>query len=98
MFLLCSHVYTEDLFHLGRERFLHIFLDTSQEEGLEDFVKTLITVIPSFPVLILKILPGIKPAVADTDSTRHSSRPALLQYHIKRLNWDVLVWHEEVQQ
>lgn len=62
LFLLCSHVYSEYLFHLGRERFFHIFLDTSQEEWLEDFVKTLITVISPFSMLILKILPGIKPA------------------------------------
>lgn len=107
LFLLCSHVHTEDLFHLGGERFFHVFLNTSQKEGLEDFVKTLITVISSFPVRIVKILPGSKPVVHDIDNKRHSSpagtqtrcrSPAFLQYHVKGLSQDVLVRHEKVQQ
>lgn len=97
LLLLCGHVYTEDLFHLGRKRFFHIFLDTSQKERLKDLVKTLITIIPSFPVYILKILPGIKPAVHN-GYKRHSCLGALAQYHIKHRNRDILVRHEEVQQ
>lgn len=65
LFLLRRHVYTEDLFHFGRERFFHVFLDTSEQERLEDFVEALVTIVPSFPVFVLKVLPGIKPAVHD---------------------------------
>lgn len=105
MFLLCSHVDAEDLLHLGRERFFHIFLDSPQEEGLEDFVKTLITIFPSFPVFILKILPGMKPAVRNEDKKKRFSNLKLMAFstfcawhHIKCLTPDVLVRHEEVQQ
>lgn len=66
LFLLCSHVYTKDLFYLGRQWFLYILFDTSQKEGLEDFVKTLITIFPTFPMFILKIFPGVKPVVRIT--------------------------------
>ena len=59
LFLLRRHVYTEDLLHLSRQGFFHIFLDTSEKERLKDFVKTLITVLPPFPMLIFKILPII---------------------------------------
>lgn len=61
MFLLCRHIYAEDLLHLSRQRFFYIFLDASEKERLEDFVQTLITVFPSFPMFIFKILPRIKP-------------------------------------
>lgn len=70
LLLLRSHVHTQDLLHLGGKRLLHIFLDASQQEGLKDFVETLITIIPSFPVFILKILPRIKPAVHKRYQTR----------------------------
>lgn len=96
LLLLCTHVYTEDLFHLGRKRLFHIFFDTSQEEGLQDFVETLITIISSFSMVIFKVLPGIKPA--ERDSKYHSWQTAVAQYHIKYLNRDILVWHKEVQQ
>lgn len=82
LLLLCRHIYTEDLFHLGRKRFFHILFDTSQKEGLKDFVKTLITIIPSFPVFILKIFPGVKPAVPNRDNKCHSYLAVLAQYHI----------------
>lgn len=70
LFLLGTHLYTEDLFHLGGQRFFHIFLDTSEEEGLKDFVKALISIFSAFPMLVLKILPGLKPAV---DKRRNSN-------------------------
>lgn len=69
LLLLHSHVNTEDLFHLGRQRFFHIFLDTTQKERLKDFMETLITIIPSFPVFVLKILPGVKPVGEKTNVT-----------------------------
>ncbi|TNN43935.1 hypothetical protein EYF80_045872 [Liparis tanakae] len=98
-----NHVHTEDLFHFGRERFLHVFLHAPQKEGLQDFVETLITVIRSFPVHLVKILPGIKPVVHDKDIRRHSSPAGIsnrrrFSARLQRLNRDVLVGHEEVQQ
>lgn len=107
LFLLCRHVYAEDLLHLGRQRFFHIFLDTSEKVRLKDFVKTLITIIPSFPMLIFKILPADKPGEHNRDNKCHSSllgiqtdnfSTAFFQYYIKDLNQHVLVRHEEVQQ
>lgn len=71
LFLLSAHVHTEDLLHLCRQRFFHVFFDTSEQEGLEDFVKTLIAIITSFTVLVLKILPWIKPAVHNRDRKCH---------------------------
>lgn len=61
LLLLCRHINTEDLLHLGRKRFFYVFFDTPQEERFKDFVKTVITIIPSLPVVVLKILPRIKP-------------------------------------
>ncbi len=98
LLLLCRHVDAEDLLHLGRERFFHIFLDTSQKEWLEDFVETLITIISPFPMLVFKILPGVKPAVHSRDNKHHSAFFPFALNHFKRLKRDVLVRHEEVQQ
>lgn len=98
LLLLHSHVNTEDLLHLGRERFFHIFLDTSQKERLKDFVETLITIIPSFPVFVLKILPGVKPAVHRRENKCHSDLGETAQCYFKSLIQDILVRHEEVQQ
>lgn len=72
LFLLCGHFNTEDLLHLGRERFFHIFFDTPEQERLKDFVKTLIAVFPSLPMLILKILPGVKPTMHSRYRKCHS--------------------------
>lgn len=59
-------------------------------------METLIAVIASLPVVILKILPRIKP-VSRVNRKRLESAP-LPQLQFKSLHRDVLVRHEEVQQ
>lgn len=61
LFLLGGHVNSEDLLHFSRQGFLDVFLDTPQQERLQNFVQALIAVVPAFTMLILKILPGLKP-------------------------------------
>lgn len=99
LFLLSCHVDAEDLLHLGRQRFFHVFLDTSQQEGFEDFVKTLITVVSSFPVIVLKILPRIKPTEHNSGGASVTLRPerslAIVQFFF---DLHLLVRHEEMQQ
>lgn len=38
LFLLGRHVDSEDLLYFSRQGFLHIFLDTTQQERLQNFV------------------------------------------------------------
>lgn len=78
LLLLGGHVHTEDLLHLGGERFFHILFDAPEQEGLQDFVQALVAVISPFPMLILKILPGLKPA--------RGERPEGLPHIIHRIN------------
>lgn len=66
LFLLCSHVDTEDLLHFGGERLLHVLFDSAEQERLEDFVEAVVTIISAFPVVVLKVLPGIKPVVRNS--------------------------------
>lgn len=61
LFLLGTHIHTKDLLHLGGERLLHIFFDSSEQERFKDFVEALITIFSSFAVFVFKILPGVKP-------------------------------------
>lgn len=61
LLLQSRHFHTEDLLHLGWQRFLHILLHPAQQERLQDFVKALVAILSSFPVILLKILPELKP-------------------------------------
>lgn len=60
LFLNGAHLYPEDLLHLGRQRFFHIFLHSAQQEGLQLFVKAGIARVSALPMLLFKHLPRVK--------------------------------------
>lgn len=61
LLLQSRHLHPEDLLHFGWQRFLHILLHSAQEKRLQDFVKALVAILSTFPVILLKILPELKP-------------------------------------
>lgn len=61
LLLQSRHFHPEDLLHFGWQRFLHILLHSAQQERLQDFVKALVAILSAFPVILLKILPELKP-------------------------------------
>lgn len=61
LFLDSTHLYSEDLLHFGRKRFLHILLDSAQQKRFQLFVKTRVAWVPAFTVFLLKQLPRVKP-------------------------------------
>lgn len=61
LLLQSRHFHSEDLLHFGWQRFLHILLHSAQEKRLQDFVKALVAILSAFPVVLLKILPELKP-------------------------------------
>lgn len=62
LLLQSRHFHPQDLLHFGWQRFLHILLHSAQEKRLQDFVKALVAILSTFPVILLKILPELKPA------------------------------------
>lgn len=103
LLLLRRHVDAEDLLHLGRERLLHVLFDTAQKEGLQDFVETLIAVVPSLAVVVLKVLPGIEPAGGERTDTTYLKKALPGHRGVSDpppppARRDALVRHEEVQQ
>lgn len=61
LFLDSTHLHSQNLLHFCRKRFLHIFLNSTQKERFQLFVQTGVARVPSFPMLLLKQLPWVKP-------------------------------------
>lgn len=92
LFLQSRHFHPEDLLHFGWQRFLHILLHSAQEKWLQDFVKALVAVLSTFPVVLFKILPELKPG---TERRRKEGSEYLLSYGTKQHLLDTLLLHHK---
>lgn len=57
LFLNGAHLHPEDLLHLGRQRFLHVLLDSTQQKRLQFFMKACVARVSAFPVILFEHLP-----------------------------------------
>lgn len=73
LFLDSTHFHSEDLLHFGRKGFLHILLDSAQQERFQFFVQTGVPGVPAFTMFLLKQLPRVKPS----DTTQRHSRVSI---------------------
>lgn len=55
------HLHPQDLLHFGWEGLLYILLHPTQEERLQHLVKALVAILTPFPMVVLKVFPGLKP-------------------------------------
>ena len=61
LFLLTSHLNSEDLFSLGRQGLFYVFFNPTEQKHLQLLMQTSEPSFVRLPMTIFKVIPGIKP-------------------------------------